>query len=104
MTLPQMSVSAPPWVLQLLTHLWQSTAVAVVILALLQACRGLSARTRQTLGWIGVAKFFVPAAWLAKVAERITGAPTNWLEAAPLDLPIQITPHVLATEPVAATW
>lgn len=102
--LPPVQIAASPAVLELMTHLWQSTAVAVLILALLFACRGLSARTRRTLGWIGVVKFFVPAAGLAAIAERIIGARTQWLEAEPLALPMQFSPAAIATEPAAAAW
>jgi len=71
--LPSLHLVASPWVADLLTHLWQSTAVALAILLLLIIGRRLSARTRRTLGWIAVAKFVLPAAWLVALAGRVFG-------------------------------
>ncbi len=71
--LPRLHVVASPWLADLLTHLWQSTVVAVVILLLLVIGRRLSAGTRRTLGWIAVAKFAVPAAWLGTLVRGVTG-------------------------------
>lgn len=71
--LPRLHLVASPWVADLLTHLWQSTVVGLAILLLLLLGRRLSARTRRTLGWIAVAKFAVPAAWLGALARGIGG-------------------------------
>ncbi|GEM_PF-2283436 len=50
-----------PWTVPaVLSHLWQSTVVALAILALMFAARRMSARTRWALGWIGLIKFLLP--------------------------------------------
>jgi TonB family protein len=81
----RLDFSLSPWVLDLLTHLWQSTAVALVILLFLGLIKGLSARTRCTLGWIAVAKFFAPVAWL--IAWITPTSTETWLSSRLLVVP-----------------
>lgn len=76
-----------PGMFEVLTHLWQSTVVAVVILLLLALGRRLAPRTRRALGWIALFKFALPAAWLSKIVEQLGGAPRSWLAADALLVP-----------------
>lgn len=88
--------SVSPWMVDLLTHLWQSTVVAAVILLLVGLTKGLSARTRSTLGWIAVAKFFLPVAWLVSLVTPEGGASASRA----LVLPVTLVPVTVSAENV----
>src|SRR5437016_4496059 len=64
--------------LPLLNHLWQSTAVALAVLVLLFAFRGIPARTRRALCWLALAKFAVPLTLIAPFHLPL-GALGRWL-------------------------
>jgi TonB family protein len=69
---PNFSLALELWpatAAQLLNHLWQSSVVALVLLAVVTIARKLPARTRQTICWLALAKFAVP---IAPLAELIT--------------------------------
>ena len=63
-----------------LTHLWQSTIVGAIILLILAAGRGLDARTRRALAWIGLLKFLVPAAVFVPLLGRLHALAPGWPE------------------------
>src|SRR5688572_16023450 len=81
-SLPQVHLFAPPWALDLLAHVWQSSLVALAVLALLTLCRSLPARTRLALGWIAAAKFAVPTAWCVRLVTGRAGTLTAMGETA----------------------
>jgi TonB family protein len=83
-----------PATLDILNHLWQSTAAALAVLALLTVSGPLSARTRRTLGWMGLAKFALPFGALAAPAARLGGGSQRWLESPALTLPASFSPGV----------
>src|SRR5688500_13295110 len=88
-----LELTAAPWFFDVVTHLWQSTVVALVILLLMAVARRLAARTRQVLGWIAVAKFALPAAWLTQLMERVGGAPPPWFAPEALIVPVTMIPN-----------
>lgn len=90
------------WVPEVLTHLWQSTLVALAILVLLRGCRGLPAHVRRALGWLALAKFAVPAAWIGAVFERFAGAPRPWLASDTLLVPVPLAAMMPAAPVLAA--
>ncbi len=102
--LPRLHLVASPWVADLLTHLWQSTAVALAMLLLLIIGRRLSARTRRTLGWIAVAKFAVPAAWLVALTRGFGGAPSSRMLTDAGPWPVSLTPNALAAASPVNAW
>jgi bla regulator protein BlaR1 len=55
----------------ILSHLWQSTMVGIVILILLLAVRRASARTRWAIGCIGLVKFILPLVWFNPTISRL---------------------------------
>jgi TonB family protein len=63
-------LAASPWVLDLLTHLWQSSVVAAGALLLLNAWPRLSPRTRCTLGYVALLKFALPLNGVAAACSR----------------------------------
>ncbi len=102
--IPRLHLVASPWVAELLTHLWQSTVVALAILLLLVLGRRLSARTRRTLGWIALAKFALPVAWLGTLFRRSDTAAQAGLMSDPSGslAGITSTAWVAAAAPVSA--
>lgn len=73
-----LAVSFAPWswtALDWLNHLWQSTAIGLVLLGLLVSCRSLSARTRHLMGWMALAKFALPMAWVVSSFQFLRAAP-----------------------------
>lgn len=94
---PRIDFSVSPWVLELLTHLWQSSVVALAILGLLALGRRLSARTRRTMGWIAVAKFAVPVAWVTPAFERVGAVDL-------LVWPVELAPVANAAAAPEAQW
>ncbi len=101
---PLFHLAASPWVVGLLTHLWQSTAVALAILGLLLVSRGLSARTRRTLGWIALLKFALPAAWLGQFAARFAAPPQPWRMSDGPTMVASASTTVSLSTPVVASW
>lgn len=102
--LPRLHLTASPWVVDVLSHLWQSTAVAFAILLLLVACRRISARTRRTLGWIALAKFALPVAGLVQLAQQLAGTPQGWLAQDAGLLPVHLAGDTLEAASPATTW
>lgn len=96
--LPPFHLVASPWVAALLTHLWQSTAVALAILLLLIIGRRLSARTRRTLGWIAVSKFALPTAWVVALLPNVAATYQSW----PLMDPVLPSAGLTATTTMVA--
>ena len=78
--------------LDVLNHLWQSTAAGVAVLGLLLVCAPLSARTRRSLGLMAMAKFAIPVAVITAVATRFFGKSERWLESPALTLPVNFSP------------
>lgn len=85
-----------PWTaLEMLDHLWQSTVVAALILLVLLLAPGLTARTRCLLGWIAVAKFFLPAALftgLAPVDALVSAETSDTAFILPVAMPVLTKP------------
>ncbi len=50
----------------MLSHLWQASLAGLIVSALMIALRGLSARTRWSIGWIGLMSFLLPGVWLTR--------------------------------------
>jgi len=98
--------SASPWVLDVLTHLWQSSVVALAILLLLAAARGLSARTRAWLAWIALAKFALPIAWWLQRWSQPESVAQLWLAPATESwrLPVEVLAGPPVVAPAAAAW
>jgi TonB family protein len=68
-----------PWsAAAILTHLWQSTIVGVIILLLLALGRGLTAATRRNLAWMGLLKFILPAAVFSPFIARVHSFAPSW--------------------------
>jgi len=63
----------------LLNHIWQSTVVAVALLALMTLCLRFPARIRLALGWMALAKFALPFALIAHLFTQLGGVPERWL-------------------------
>jgi TonB family protein len=76
-----------PTDIELLNHLWQSTVVAVAILALILICHRLPARTRRALAWMALAKFVVPLALLAPLVTFVGRLFGGWYAPPTLPLP-----------------
>ncbi len=64
--LAQWSAAWWPW---FLNHLWQATAFAVVAIILVALLKRTSARTRYAVLLVALAKFAVPAAFLATIVD-----------------------------------
>lgn len=89
------SLASLSWTtVDVLNHLWQSTAVGLAVLGLLIFCRGLSARTRYALGWLALAKFALPMAALARLARSVFGASDRWLASQTLTLPVDFSSRI----------
>ncbi len=75
--LAQWSAAWWPW---FLNHLWQATAFAVVAIILVALLRGTSARTRYAVLLVALAKFAVPAAFLATIVDDagLRPEPLQW--------------------------
>jgi TonB family protein len=60
------------------SHIWQSTIAGCAILWLLTACQRLTAGTRRTIAWVGLAKFAIPASGLLALAGSLPFLPEHW--------------------------
>jgi TonB family protein len=99
-TLPRLDFDAPSWAFELVTHLWQSTVVAGLILLVIVLGRKLCARTRLALGWIAIVKFAVPSAWLASLVLPAGDASGRWLESNVFIFPLQRLAEPSADVPI----
>ena len=89
--------AAWPWTtVDLLNHLWQSSVMGVVVLAVLLLGRGLPARTRWALGWMALLKFALPTGWLIAAFARLGATPERWVDAGALARPIMLPAFVTA--------
>ncbi len=89
--------AAWPWTtVDLLNHLWQSTVVGVVVLAVLLIARGLSARTRRALGWMALLKFALPTGFLVSAFARLGATPERWVDPSALARPMMLPAFVTA--------
>lgn len=53
------------------THLWQTTAILLVLAVVARALRGASARLLSVFWWIALIKLFLPLQWLGGLTERL---------------------------------
>ena len=60
------------------SHIWQSTVAGLAVLWLLSGCQRLSAGTRRTIAWVGLAKFAIPASGLLALAGALPFLPGHW--------------------------
>ena len=65
-----------PW---FLNHLWQATLFGVVVIILVALLRRTSARTRYAVLLVALAKFAVPASFLATLADDVGLQPIHVL-------------------------
>src|ERR1039457_336799 len=71
-TIEGLTIRWEPWtVAAMLSHLWQSSVVGLMILILMFAARRASARTRWMIGWIGLIKFTLPLIWFNPTVSRL---------------------------------
>ena len=95
--------SAWSWTtVDLLNHLWQSTAVALAVLALLTLCGRLSASTRRLLGWMVLVKFALPMALLTRLLSMGEDASHRWFGSPTLMLPAEWSSAMFAVSAGAA--
>jgi beta-lactamase regulating signal transducer with metallopeptidase domain len=93
-----------PWSrADVLTHLWQSTVVAAAVLLMLAFSRGLTARTRQTIGWLALVKFALPVGGLVSALARASTTPERWTGADALAGPILRPAFIMAAPATIAT-
>ncbi|MEO6567235.1 MAG: M56 family metallopeptidase, partial [Opitutaceae bacterium] len=86
--------------LDLLNHLWQSTAVALALLLLLAFSGRLSANTRRLLGWMALLKFAFPIALLFRVIAMSGSAFDRWFGTRTFILPTEWSQSMA---PISAT-
>ncbi len=101
-TLNDFFLSRPALTAGLLSHLWQSTVVAVLVLGLLLLGGRLSARTRRALAWLALAKFALPVCALVSPAGPLAnlfghGVNVDWLQ-----LPAGLRPMMMPASAGAA--
>ena len=104
-TINEFFLSRPALTAGLVSHLWQSSVVALVILGLLLLSRSLPARTRRALAALALAKFVLPVAallWLAGPLAKLlgSGVKIDRLQVPALLLPTGSPSALAATAPV----
>jgi TonB family protein len=86
-----------------ISHLWQSTVAGAAVLGILTACDRLSAGTRRIVGWMGLAKFAVPAAGVAALFSGIHVLPEGWSQRqAALLFPVPVPASLFSQAPSPA--
>lgn len=92
----------------LLTHLWQSTAVGMVVLLVLAVGRGLAAHTRRILAGMALVKFILPAGLFTPALAWVSAAMGHGLEAGSVAVPLILPAFVVkvphAEADVAVPW
>ncbi len=106
-TLNDFFLSRPGLTAGLISHLWQSTVVAVLVLGLLLLGSRLSARTRRALAWLALAKFALPVSALVSPAGPLAnlfghGVNVDWLRWPAVLLPLMVpaAPGTAAASPL----